>query len=498
MKRIISLILCLLMVSTMLVACKKKGEQNTETNTVSTAPIGNEDERIKPNIPENADLNAKNFVIYVQPWNAYAPLDITDICPVEEADAITEKAFERRYVTEEALNCTIEQYVGQSSYNKGLADLQAVLAAGDTAYDILMIRAKQYTGLIGSGYLTNIDDIPHIDMSKPWWDEKSSKALEISNKAFAICGDMTVNDDLGVFNIYFNKEMADNYRVTNVYGKDIYQIVKDREWTFDTMYAMAKLVVSHPDATGIPGNTSSDIYGFGYIQDASVAFLNSFGTYIATVNNDGVPEFTLDGEANITKMQKLLSVLQDTSTSINFHARRKETATKEETQTFLDNRELFCVGGIYYCSEMRKSETDFGIIPMPMYDKDQGDYNSPCVGTALTITAVPWCNPDLESTGIFMEYFAYEGYYTLRPALYDKLLNGQLARDVESLEMLDIIFANVSYDTGLIFNYNSIADEIFKSYNNLEDTISSNMVGYKKNVSNAITKLVLTLNSLEQ
>ena len=97
-----------------------------------------------------------------------------------------------------------------------------------------------------------------------------------------------------------------------------------------------------------------------------------------------------------------------------------------------------------------------------------------------------------------MEYFAYEGYYTLRPALYDKLLNGQLARDVESLEMLDIIFANVSYDTGLIFNYNSIADEIFKSYNNLEDTISSNMVGYKKNVSNAITKLVLTLNSLEQ
>ena len=182
-------------------------------------------------------------------------------------------------------------------------------------------------------------------------------------------------------------------------------------------------------------------------------------------------------------MQKLLTIFKDTNTSINFHARRKETATVEETKTFLEGRELFCVGGLYYCSELRQSETDFGILPMPKYDADQDEYNSPTIGTALTIAAVPYCNPDLESTGIFMEYFAYEGYYGLRPALYDKLLNGQIARDVESLEMLDVIFDTICYDTGLIFNYEGIADDIFKSYNALEETIMSNMVGNKKKVN---------------
>ena len=305
---------------------------------------------------------------------------------------------------------------------------------------------------------------------------------------------MTVNDDLNTFNIYFNKKMFENYQFEETYGMDLYDMVENGKWTFNTMYDMAKVVASHPDGViGTPGNTADDIYGFGYIQDASVAFLNAFGVFIAQVDPaTGNPKFTLSNGDNVTKMQKLLEVFSDTDTSINFHI-RSENATVEETQTFLDGRELFCVGGLYYASEMRKSETAFGILPFPKYDEEQTEYSSPVVGTALTVSAVPTTNQRLENTGILMEYYSYCGYYTLRPALYDTVLNGQLVRDAESQDMLDVIFQTLCYDTGLIFNYNLIADDLFKDYNALTNTVSSNMVGYKSGVTSAINRLVLSM-----
>lgn len=52
-----------------------------------------------------------------------------------------------------------------------------------------------------------------------------------------------------------------------------------------------------------------------------------------------------------------------------------------------------------------------------------------------------------------MEAYAYEGYKTIRPAFYDVLLQGKIVRDDQSLEMLDFIFDNITYDVGNIFNF---------------------------------------------
>lgn len=493
MKKIIALFLAVLMLVTLLASCQ---DNQTPVETKDPNETKNEDERtLKPNLPDHVDLAKETYVIYTQPWNSYTPLAITDICPEDyTASVIAEEAYERWYEVEEELNCYIEEHIGKSSYSAGLTDLQNTLLTGEDTYSILMIRAKQYTSLISSGLLVDIKSIPYVETTQPWWNSDSYQALSINNVGYAICGDMTVNDDLNTFNIYFNKKMFENYQFEATYGMNLYDMVESGKWTFEVMYNMAKVVASHPDDTvGVPGNTANDIYGFGYIQDASVAFLNAFEVFIAQVDaNTGNPKFTLSDGDNVTKMQKLLEVFSDTDTSINFH-KRSENATVEETQTFLDGRELFCVGGLYYASEMRQSETDFGILPFPKYNDAQTEYSSPVVGTALTVSAVPVTNQRLEKTGILMEYFSYCGYYTLRPALYDTVLNGQLVRDAASQDMLDIIFDTIRYDTGLIFNYNLIADELFKDYNSLTNTVSSNLVGYKQGVTQAINKLILSM-----
>lgn len=50
-----------------------------------------------------------------------------------------------------------------------------------------------------------------------------------------------------------------------------------------------------------------------------------------------------------------------------------------------------------------------------------------------------------------IEALAYEGYYTITPAVYETSLKGRFARDEQSKEMLDIISQNRTSCLALVF-----------------------------------------------
>ena len=492
MKKLLAAMLALLLLALPLSSCGDKTEE--QGNTVVNGD-NSVDEFALLGIPADTNMDGKTFTVFNQPWQGYDPLAITDIKPNDgDLGNISEAAYLRASATEEKLDCVIVNHKADDDWKRGLSTLQNVIqSGGECPYDVLMIRTKQYLSLVTSGYLVEIDQIPYLNLDKEWWDLNSYDALALNNKAYAICSDMTINDDLNIANVYFNKDMVAKYgdQMTNPYG-----LVESGDWTFEKMYEMAQLVVSHPDGgAAVPGNTAEDIYGFGYIQDAAGAFLNAFGVQICTIDEDGKPVYTLGAEHAVTKMQKLMSVFKDTDTSINFHARLGYAAAEiAETETFLTGRELFCIGGFYYAADMRRSETEFGILPLPKYDKAQQNYITPIYSASLTASAVPITTADVEKTGIFMEYFAYKGNRIMRPALYDELLEGYLPRDEESLEMLDIIFETIKYDTGLIFNFNNIADNLFSQYSELKDTtVSSNATLWGMAVESEIETIMKSL-----
>ena len=105
--------------------------------------------------------------------------------------------------------------------------------------------------------------------------------------------------------------------------------------------------------------------------------------------------------------------------------------------------------------------------------KQQKDYISTTCGVFLSLVSVPATNPDLENTGIFMEAYAYEGNKNIYPAFYDVLLQGKVARDIETGEMLDYIYGNISYDIGSVFNFNNFVTTIEKFSTTYDTNVSS-------------------------
>ena len=57
---------------------------------------------------------------------------------------------------------------------------------------------------------------------------------------------------------------------------------------------------------------------------------------------------------------------------------------------------------------------------------------------------------EYDFVGIVLEALSVTGYEYVRPALYEVTLQGKLARDRESQDMLDLIFDTMSIDFGWI------------------------------------------------
>ena len=107
-------------------------------------------------------------------------------------------------------------------------------------------------------------------------------------------------------------------------------------------------------------------------------------------------------------------------------------------------------------------------------------------GAALTIPTIVDQNVE-KYVGLFAETMGAASMSTLSVAYYDTLLNGIVVRDEESQKMLDIIYANTSYDPGSIGAYANINDYIYMTMNYV-NTFASYNAKMKRSVEKAIDK----------
>ncbi|MCL2775214.1 MAG: hypothetical protein FWD71_17975 [Oscillospiraceae bacterium] len=145
---------------------------------------------------------------------------------------------------------------------------------------------------------------------------------------------------------------------------------------------------------------------------------------------------------------------------------------------FEENRALF-YGEVMQCvKRIRQMDTEFGIIPLPKADVNQQVYSTYVHTWPSSTIEIPRGNPDLDKTSTIIEALAYGAYKYMTPAFYDVALKTKYARDDESSEMLDIIFAGRSADLGYV-----------DSYGGFISSLQSNIQSKKNDFTSLIDKL---------
>ncbi|MBE6711476.1 MAG: hypothetical protein E7579_10205 [Ruminococcaceae bacterium] len=504
-KHALSILLALLMLASAFAGCSESGDPDTVTEELAgeisfaedgSAVIVDDDEetpadtvkvedRIKPDIPDGYSFDGHTFTIMNNDYSlaVWSQIDIG----AEEmtGEPINDAVFTRNTTVSETYNCSI---VSQKTLNLS-GELPTLVKAGDSSVDLATVHLRTFASHAQSNNYVELNGVSTLDLAKPWYDQNSVKELSFNKKLFGVATDLTTMDEQATTAMVFNKDLYKDYQIADTYG-DFYQLVKDNKWTFDVMEAMATSVSADLDGDG--QRTEKDLYGMFYQRDTLTSLLNGFGVLCATKNADDIPEMTLMTERNVDILDRLFDLLYQPDYCLNVMAQWESTSdwTLEMVNAYDQNQALLMWIRLADVENLRSMDIDFGIVPIPMYDESQGGYKisvNPYVGT---VTCIPQSNYDPEATGYFIEAISSESRYVVLPEYYEINLKGKVARDQESAEMLDLIFANRIYDLGQIYDPGNFSNTIIYMTMTNDRDVASKWAKNEKAINKMLDKMI--------
>ena len=442
-------------------------------------------ERDTPDLPD-ADYGGYNFKFLVREWDANGFWGTYEIYAEEETgDPINDAVFRRNRAVEEKFNINITEV--RSLDVDGLT--KRSVTASDDAYDCAVPGLTSAANMAGGGYLYSLDNLPHMDLSRPWWDQNANN-MSIGGRLFFAIGDLLVQDKDSMFIVMFNKTVAQNSGI-----EDMYKLVRENKWTFDKFHSVMREVSKDLNGDGEMG--FDDLLGLASSDFAiNVLFYNS-GETVTRKDADDFPYFTINTERAITAATRAFEIITDNSSAILANEMRGIPNPWEDgiNRMFQENRALFLLAQITFIHRTRTMESDFGILPSPKLDETQDKYYSSINPVNATCVAVPSSAQETKRTSVILEALAAESRYTLVPAYYDITITNKMIRDEESAEMLDLILSSRVFDLGFIFNWGDMGMLPLSLYRNRNGDFVSN---YEKIEARAASEMAKTIDAFRE
>lgn len=433
-KRALCFILAVLMLASVS-SCAESSVQNEETSDTaaelssalqtaeSTAESElSEYELLLADVPKK-DFEGYEFNILNNESNfAYTIMDAEEI----NGEGINDAVYNRNAAVEDTLNITVNE--NMVTYSEVTSEMKTQISAGDSTYSCFWNESYLIAPFASEGSLLNLNKMPAFDFDKPWWNDRVMSDVEIGGKRFFLIGDLHLMFKESYQMIGFNKNIIDANALT-----DPYELVREGKWTMDTYRQYMETSMLDKNGDGRWGE--GDIYGCSATIYSAITFLIGGDVTMCTKDENGIPAITAFDDHFIASYEKMVETLFSDKNymllSENFH-----TAFKEGYALFYSEP----IGSL---KKLRDMDAEFGIVPVPKLDENQGDYVSN-ISLYAAFCGIP-ITADAERTSIVLENLCAQSFGDLRQAYEDDTLNFKYIRDRESSEMLNLIFSTGRY-----------------------------------------------------
>ena len=451
--RIVSALLAGLMLSTTLLACGKSNEEGQTTTTVSTDSTTSAvvETTVDPMIANDPKLTADNwgggeFVILYNGSEVEPNKDFS--AEALNGNVLNDAIYNRNMAIQDKYNFTINaSHYSDSNISTMVNNSNK---AGDNAYHLVEVNGAYSMSMALNGQLYNLEALEYVNLDKPYWNSMILEGSSIEGKNYFAYSDANIHAYGATPCVLFNKEMLASFQLG-----DIYKIVTDGKWTFDTMSTMIQTVTGDLNGDGVI--TKDDRLGYIANNFCVDCFISGTGYRMIPKNADDLPVLNVEDEKFyniIDGIKKLCSEENGT-----FLIDRTSTATEAREywteEAFVADRALFVGGNLKWAERLRAMENDFGIVPLPKYDENQENYAVHFQANVGASMSVPSGNTDVVKISKVLEDIAYESYLHVMPAYTEIVLEGQSVRDEESIVSLNIIRNSYYSDLGFMLgNYN--------------------------------------------
>lgn len=457
MKQKLALLLAALTLALPLSACASEDTPtNTDTTPAAVDTTAAPAETTAPetnNDPLPADLRFDGETIrFLSRDHEWCDDEIT--VAEMNGEVVNDAVYRREQEVEARLGVTIDNTMVKGSGSSPELDIantikNAVLAQSDE-YDVTSNAIYATIPLTTQNLFLNLYDIPNLDLENEWWAQGFNSEMSIGQAQYFMAGDATLSLKRFTFVTAFNKQLFADHGI----GDEIYQTVRDRKWTIEYQTTLASQM--YQDLNGNNTVDNEDKFGFGCARYnmSSDPYWSSFELPILTKDENNFYVYSVDVE-RLDKAVNLINKLwwDDYTLLYPFKSGDAEQDTLA-TKFASGNLGMMTIRLINLENADVRNMTDkYGILPIPLLEETQENYYSMahdqfCVmGMPLTVPAARYA-----AIGAAVEYFGYKSRELVTPAYYEIALKTKYANDLESGEMLDIIFAGLKIDAGVIYS----------------------------------------------
>lgn len=481
MKRGLLLLLTAILASSSLASCAKSGSDTSESTNADTAAADvtvteteTTDNELHDNLGE-LNFEGKEFRIRtIENVNVHNAIDAAEQTGVIYDDSL----YERNRKLEERFNTVIVETIANDTSG---ADERKFALAGEDAYEAADIRCPNALVLWEEGLIHNIEELPNIDLTQPYWSSTLNSSITLGNQQYVAIGAFDMNVYDLVYCLLFNKSMITDFNLDNPY-----ELVNSGKWTMDSFSNLTQVVAADIDGDG--EMTIDDRYGYlGHPKQVLPGFWIGAGVKSIEKNSDDLPYNNMTSEKFNSVFNKVFEITYDTGVYYDGKYDNLDVPTENRT-IFADGRSLFMDVSLFWIASLRDMETDFGVLPYPKYDEAQDEYYTRV--SYYWAVIVPITNTDLSFTGAMLEALNCESHNIVIPAYYEITLKTKYSRDAESEAMLDLIFNRVTVDIGDTTMCDKIRDGFMASlFDSNKRDLSSKLASVDKLLEDYISKI---------
>lgn len=438
-------------------------------------------------IPLTADFGGKEYFILSAGNVAYEDFTAEDdaTLPLDVAQYKRKALVESNYNVEIVENAKKAYSSGEGP---GFKSLYSSAISGTTEYNVGLIAGYDVSVLAYCCSLYDMNSVPGIDLTESWWDQKANESLAINDLVFFTTGDFTLSDNDAAYVIMFNKKLLNDYGLD-----DPYEMVYNNEWTLENFGKLCKTVTEDTNNDSIMDE--NDRYGLLVWVDSLLGMVNAAGQRCCEIDENGKIVLTLYNETTLDAVDRFLAIALDKQYALQYQS--IHNTTEFEQQLWSGEHGLFWTTYMGNVPRFREMESDFGLLPYPKLTATQDNYYCTVTPFNSQFVCVPLMQEDPQFTGIITEALAYYGQRDVLPAYYDVNLKGMVSRDEESSDMLDIIFDNLVYDIGFLYqigpynkNFNYMVSGSQSNFPNLYESLRPVAESQLKTVNDGYAKAV--------
>lgn len=494
--RTLSAVMLLLMI---FISCSNNTPQSDNTVT-TTADSGAEDTDggeadtlYKPdNLPANLNFNGETITILYRaeddPVEFFVPEQTGDI--VEDAVYTANRNVEERL----NVNLNVITRAGFVSADRGpfVNHVQNSVLAGDNEFQLLAALTASITTITSNGNLLDLMKLPYLDFDQPWWADGLKEQTTIGDKLYFAAGDASLSLLKTTMCLYFNIKLAEDFNIGNMY-----ELIYDNKWTIDKASELSALISADINGDGVM-TTDTDRYGFIlYDFNHFNAYIPSFDLSVTESNDDGGYNLVFGNEKVTSAVERLCSFFH--TEPGNTFAKTQNAADQEILRNaFTTGRSLIISAEFNHAEIYRDMENDFGIIPFPMWDESQSDYQT-FARNVFNSFGVPITCVNTDLAACVLEAIASENYRTLTSTYYNTALKTKYAREEEAVRMYDIIRSSIRFNFAYTFNadLNMIVTKFRDNIQNNNVNWASTYAGQEVAAVGAMEKYIEAIMELE-